>query len=76
MRNTVIDELVNRVQQSGLATTEDAFLSIVPNFGKLQKSNTTTEAFSELVNEISMYTEFSQFEHAESLLYGFSNLQN
>lgn len=68
LRNTVLDELVNRVERSGLAFTEDAFLSIVPIFGKLPKHSATTEAFSDLAIEISTYTEAGQFEHAESLL--------
>ena len=68
LRNTVLDELVNRVERSGLAIAEDAFLSIVPIFGKLPKNSATTEAFSDLAIKISTYTEAGQFERAESLL--------
>ena len=59
---------MSRVEQTGLATAEDAFLSITPLFGKLPNNSATTEAFSDLAIEISMYTEARKFEQAESLL--------
>ena len=65
LRNTVLDELVGRVERTGLATTEDAFLSVVPILGKLPKNSATSEAFSDLKTEISTYTEAGQFEQAE-----------
>ncbi|KAF8532490.1 hypothetical protein BDD12DRAFT_557043 [Trichophaea hybrida] len=69
LRNTVLDELVNKLERTGLATTtEDALLSMVPLFGKLPKNSTSTKEFSDLANEISAYTEGGQFEQAESLL--------
>ena len=68
LRNTVLDELVNRLERTGLAATEDAFLSIAPLFGKLSKKFATTEAFSDLAIDISTYTAEGQYEQAESLL--------
>ena len=39
LRNTILDEFVSRVEQAGLATTEDAFLSIAPLFRKLSQKS-------------------------------------
>ena len=69
LRNTVIEGLLNEVEQTGLATPEDALLSIVPALGgKYSTSATTTETFSDLANEISTYLEDGRFERAEALL--------
>ena len=69
LRNTVIDGLLNEVERTGLATPEDALLSIVPALGgKFSTSAATTEAFFDLANEISTYLEGGRFERAEGLL--------
>ena len=69
LRNTVIDGLLNEVERTGLATPDDALLSIIPALGgKYSTSASTTEAFSDLANEISTYLEGSRFERAEALL--------
>ena len=69
LRNTVIDRLLNEVERTGLATPEDALLSIVPALGgKYSTSPATTEAFSDLASEISTHLKDGQFERAEALL--------
>lgn len=72
LRNTVLDELADKVQQTGLATVEDAFLSIVPplgNAGKLPPYGLGgTELFSDTEKEITTYLEGGRFEQAEPLL--------
>ena len=69
LRNTVIDGLLNEVERTGLATPEDALLSIVPAlWGKYSTSPATTEAFSDLASETSTYLEDGRFERAEALL--------
>ena len=69
LRNTVIDGLLNEVERTGLATPEDALLSIIPAlWGKFSTSAATTEAFADLANEISTYLEGGRFERAEALL--------
>ena len=69
LRHTVIDGLLNEVERTGLATPEDALLSIVPALGgKYSTSAATTEAFSDLAKEISTYLEGGRFERAEALL--------
>ena len=69
LRHTVVDELLNEVERTGLATPEDALLSIVPALGgKYLTGAATTEAFSDHANEISAYLEGGRFERAEALL--------
>jgi len=72
LRNTILDELADKVQQTGLATVEDAFLSIVPplgNAGKLPPYGLGgTELFSDTEKEITTYLEGGRFEQAEPLL--------
>ena len=69
LRHAVIDGLLNEVERTGLATPEEALLSIVPALGgKYSTSAATTEAFSDLANEISTYLEGGLFERAEALL--------
>ena len=69
LRNTVIEGLLKEVERTGLATPEDALLSIVPAlWGKFSTSVAATEAFSDLASEISAHLEDGRFERAEVLL--------
>ena len=69
LRNTVIEDLLKEVERTGLATPEDALLSIIPALGTKHLTGTaTTEAFSHLAKEISTYLEGGRFEQAEDLL--------
>ena len=72
LRNTVLDELAGKVQQTGLATVEEAFLSIVPplrNSGNLPSYGLGgTEVFSDTEKEITTYLEGGRFDQAEPLL--------
>ena len=68
-RHTVIEGLLNEVERTGLATPEDALLSITPALeAKYFTGATTTETFSDLAKEISTYLEDRRFERAEELL--------
>ena len=70
LSNSVIDGVLEKVVQAGLASTEDALLSIVPALvGKYSIENAaTTETFSALEKEISTYLNAGKFEPAEVLL--------
>ena len=69
LRNTVIDELRNEVERTGLATPEDALLCIVPALpAKYFTGAATTEVFPDLAEEISTYLREGRFGRAETLL--------
>ncbi|KAF8537728.1 ankyrin repeat-containing domain protein [Trichophaea hybrida] len=72
LRNSVLDELASKVQQTGLATIEEAFLSIVPplaNSGRLPLYGLGgTEVFSDTAKEITTYLEGGRLDQAEPLL--------
>ena len=72
LRNTVIEGVLSEVGRTGLATPEDALLSIIPALGPNHLTGAaTTEAFSDLAKEISTYLEDRRFERAEELLLWF-----
>jgi ankyrin repeat protein len=69
LKNTVLDNLVERVERTGLSTAEDALLSIVPPLGKQLPTNPKiTDSFSQMKTEISNFIEGKQFEQADSRL--------
>ncbi|KAF8533780.1 hypothetical protein BDD12DRAFT_468216 [Trichophaea hybrida] len=72
LRNQVLDELANKVEQTGLASIEDAFLSIIPPLQKAGKLSTitltTVETSLNLTKEINLYIEGGRFDQAEPLL--------
>jgi hypothetical protein len=70
LRNTAFDELVEEVERAGLATAEEAYISIVPPFRmseKLPINENSTEAFSDTANEARIYLEHGRYEQAESV---------
>jgi len=71
LRNTVLDELADKVHQTGLTTVEDAFLSIIPPLGESEKlppiAHGRMDVFSDTTKEIMTYIEGGRFEQAEPL---------
>jgi len=69
--NTVLDDLANMVERTGLATSEEAFLSIVPPLDKAAKLPANLdipEAFSDTAKEIATYLDGRQHKQAKLLL--------
>ena len=72
LRSGVLDELAEKVERTGLASIEDALSCIVPplqNSGKLPLAGvTSTDVFSDTVQEITNYFTGGRLELAEPLL--------
>lgn len=72
-RNTVLDELAERVEQAGLATVEDVLLCCVPPLEKAGKLppvglvGTDHDVFSNIEKEIMTYLQGGRLEQAEPL---------
>jgi len=72
LRNTVLDQLAERVERTNLATAEEAYMSIVPAFrvsGKLPINDSSTEVFSDTAKEATMYLKNRRYEQAELLFF-------
>lgn len=71
LRHSVLDKLVDKVEETGLANTEEVFLSIalpLQRSGKLPITLGAMEAFQETNSEIDIYLKGGRFEQAEPLL--------
>ncbi|KAF8251592.1 ankyrin [Wilcoxina mikolae CBS 423.85] len=71
-RNTVLDELAEKVEQTGLANVEDVLLCCVPPLEKADKlpkiGLTDRDVFSKIEKEIMIYFQGGRLEQAEPFL--------
>ena len=70
-RNTVLTDLANTIERTGLATVEEAFICIIPPLekaGKLPSNLTSTsEVYLDMANEITTWLQGGRISEAEHL---------
>lgn len=70
LRSTVLDDLAQKLEQTGLAALENAFATIVTPLNKHGKppiKHESTEALSDIAAEIEVYIEHNRKKEASSL---------
>jgi len=72
LRNTVLDELANKLEETGLATADEAYVCIIPSLATNNKLRNQTDSAGEFIykaKEVKALLGGGRFEQAELVLW-------
>ena len=72
LRNTVLDELASKLEETGFATADEAYLCIIPSLAinnKLPSQTDSAEKFIYKAKEVTAFLGGGRFEQAELVLW-------